>query len=341
MKIAWKRLLRYTVAGAIAAVVIAGAVWWRLHPVPVAVVKVRPGVVQQIVEGPGNIASRIPVTVASRITGVVTALYADQGDRVKRGTLLATLDARDLVANLAAARANLALARSNYRRDLEVFRQGYISQAAMDTTRTALKATAAAERAAVVALSYARIYAPMAGLITERDAEVGDTLVPGSPVFLMINLNTLWSATRIDETVVGRIRLGDPAQIRLRSGLKTPGRVVRIGHQADTVTRELEVDVAPERPFPRFANNEETEVSIVTGTGRGLIVPVSALLEDRGIDEVIVAQDGRAQFEAVTPGIANGTEAVVWKGLKAGALVLVKPQGIRPGERIRVQLKGS
>lgn len=337
MKIHWNVPRKYTLILAVFALAVAGGSFLLLRPPRVAVAPAREGVVRQIVQGPGNIASRVPVTVASRITGVVTALYADQGDRVKRGQLIAVLDARDLMANLAAARANLALARSNYQRDLEVFRQGYIAAAAMDSTRTALRAAESTERAAAVAVSYTRIYAPMNGQIIERNAEVGDTLVPGAPIFLMINLHTLWSATRIDETVVGRVRVGDPAEIRLRSGPEVPGRVARIGRDADPVTRELEVDVAPTAPFPRFANNEETEVRIETGSAQGLVVPVSALMHNRGTEGVLVAQDGQARFRTVKTGITNGTETVVRQGLRAGDLVLTQPRGIRPGEHIRAQ----
>lgn len=175
MSIRWSVLPKYALMLAALVLVIAGTVFLLLRPAPVSIAAAREGTVRQIVQGPDNIASRIPVTGASRITGVVTALHADQGDTVKRGQLPATLDARDLAANLAAARANLALARSNYQRDLEVFRSGYITAAAMDATRTALRAAESTERTAAVALSYTRLYAPMDGQIIERDAEVGDT----------------------------------------------------------------------------------------------------------------------------------------------------------------------
>ncbi len=341
MNVRWSILRRYALMFAALVVLIAGAVFLLLRPASVSITPAREGTVRQIVQGPGNIASRIPVTVASRITGVVTALRADQGDTVKHGQLLATLDARDLVANLAAARANLALARSNYRRDLEVFRHGYIAASAMDATRTALRAAESAESAAAVALSYTQIHAPMDGQIIERDAEIGDTLVPGSPIFRMVDLHTLWSATLVDETVVGHIKVGDPAQVRLRSGTEVPGHVVRIGLQADPVTRELEVDVAPDTPFPRFANGEETEVTIETGSGKGLVVPVSALVRNGGAEGVLVARDGRAQFRAVRTGIANASKVVVLEGLRAGDPVLIQPRGIRPGERVRARRQGD
>jgi len=151
--------------------------WYRP---PVAVMVVKKVEVQGKVHGPGTVQSRVPVTVSAKITGILEKLYADQGQMVQKGQLLAELDAmelraremaaqaaknraqRDLAraqADMVKAQANLGLAQSNYQRDLEVFKPGYISKAAFDTTKAQLrvaesevaatKATVTAQEAAV------------------------------------------------------------------------------------------------------------------------------------------------------------------------------------------------
>ena len=151
--------------------------WYRP---PVAVMVVKKVEVQGKVHGPGTVQSRVPVTVGAKITGILEKLYADQGQMVQKGQLLAELDAmelraremaaqaaknraqRDLAraqADMVKAQANLGLAQSNYQRDLEVFKPGYISKAAFDTTKAQLrvaesevaatKATVTAQEAAV------------------------------------------------------------------------------------------------------------------------------------------------------------------------------------------------
>ena len=187
------------------------------------VIAVKQVEIQGKVHGPGTVQSKVPVTVSPKITGILEKLYADQGDRVQKGQLLAELDAmelrareaaaqaaknraqRDLAraqADLVKAQANLGLAQSNYQRDLEVFKPGYISQAAFDTTKAQLRVAeseVAAFQATVTALqaavkqaesethaaealhNYTRILAPMDGLITVRKAEVGNHGAPGQP----------------------------------------------------------------------------------------------------------------------------------------------------------------
>ena len=117
--------------------------------------------------------------MSAKITGILEKLFADQGERVKKGQLLAELDAielraremaaqaarnraqRDMAraqADMVKAQANLGLAQSNYQRDLEVFKPGYISKAAFDTTKAQLKVAeseVAASKATVTALEAA------------------------------------------------------------------------------------------------------------------------------------------------------------------------------------------
>ena len=323
-----------------------------------------------------------PVTVSAKITGILEKLYADQGSRVKKGQLLAELDISELKARAASARAaemrarhdlnrakaalrkaeaNLLLAQSNYRRDLELLKPGYISQAAFDTTKAALKvaesevnssqsdvealqaqvAQAESEtRAAEAVFAYTRILAPMDGLITVRKAEVGDTVAPGTPIFQMVDYQ-IWAASWIDETKVVQLREGQKASIKLRSGRVFQGEVVRLNREADTVTRELEVDVKFDTvPNPLFIG-EETEVDIDTGSQTAPAVPLSAIVESNGSKGVMVVSNGLTSFRPITLGLQDAQRATVLDGLKEGEMVILNPAGIEPGERIRPDIKSD
>jgi HlyD family secretion protein len=353
-------------------------VWYRP---PIAVIAVKPVEIHGRVHGPGTVQCRVPVTVSPKITGILEKLYADQGDRVRKGQLLAELDAIELKARAAAAqaaksraqqdlarsqadlvkaRANLGLAQSNYQRDLEVFKPGYISQASFDTTKAQLRVAeseVAAFQAAVTALQasvkqaesethaaealhgYTRIVAPMDGLITVRKAEVGTTVPVGSPIFQMVDLDQIWVAAWIDATQVAQLRPGQPAAIKLRSGRLFQGEVARLNQEADTVTRELEVDIKfAQLPEP-LVIGEEAEVDITTGRQTGPAVPLSAIINKNGHQGVLVADKGRVLFQKVTVGLHNGKQTAVLNGLKAGELVLVNPMGLAPGQKISPKLQ--
>ncbi len=269
---------------------------------------------------------------------------------------------RDLAsaqANLAKSRANLLLARANYQRDYAVYKPGYISPAAFDITRDALRvaesevsANEAAVKAAKAAasqaeseagtaraiLGYTRIYAPMDGVITNRTAETGDTINPGTPVFQMVNYD-IWAASWIDETKLGLLKVGQQAMIKLRSGQQYQGEIARLTKQADTVTRELEVDVKFDTLPNPLTIGEETEVYINTGHESALAVPLSAIIEQNGAKGVLVAEGGRAVFRPVAVGLEDSRQAAISSGLKEGELVIVNPAGVKPGKKVRPQIE--
>jgi HlyD family secretion protein len=352
--------------------------WYRP---PVTVVVVKKVEVQGAVHGPGTVQSRVPVTVSAKITGVLEKLFADQGERVKKGQPLAELDAielraremaaqaaknraqRDMAraqADIVKAQANLGLAQSNYQRDLEVFKPGYISKASFDTTKAQLKVAeseVAATKATVTALeaavrqaesethaaaalhNYTRIKAPMDGLITARKAEIGTTIAPGTPIFQMVDLDQIWVAAWIDETKVAQLREGQPAAIKLRSGRRFQGEVVRLNKEADTVTRELEVDVKfAQLPEP-LVIGEEAEVDIDTGRVIAPAVPLTAVTERDGKTVVLLVDHGRLIFRPVTPGPNDGKRIAVLEGLKEGDLVVAQPANLKPGTRVKAEIK--
>lgn len=366
------------IIGAVVAVAIvilaAYRLFWYRPPVPVTVVK--RAEIRGKVHGPGTVQSRVSVTVSAKITGVLEKLHADHGDRIRKGQLLAELDSAEVRAREAAshaaknrallelaraqadlikARANMVLAQSNYQRDLEVFKPGYISPAAFDSTKSALEVAeseVAANEAAVRAmraaadqaesetqaaralLGYTRILAPMDGVITVRKAEVGNTVSPGTPIFQMVN-DQIWAASWIDERKITQLREGQKATIKLRSGRAFQGEVVRLNKEADTVTRELEVDVRFDTlPYP-LVIGEETEVDIDTGGQTAPTVPLSSIVERNGSKGVMVVSNGVATFRPIVPGLQDGQRTAVSEGLGEGDMVILNPAGIEPGRKIR------
>jgi RND family efflux transporter MFP subunit len=234
----------------------------------------------------------------------------------------------------------MELARSRQARDAELERAGFISHSAYDASALGLKAAeAAADNAAAVLAarraegravaedaryadtvwSHTRLTAPMDGLVIQRAAEIGTMVAPGVAVFRLVDPATLWVAARIDEALVGRLELGMPARIVLRSGEEHAGRVARISRQSDAATRELEVNVSFDAPPERFAIDQEAEVSILVGTERGPVVPVAALVRSDGRQGVMVLRDGRKVFQPVRIAASDGKLAVIAEGLDQGA----------------------
>ena len=377
MKLSGRKKIPGVVIAVLIIIFAAYRLFWHRPPVPV--MEVKRAEIQGKVHGPGTVQSRVPVTVSAKITGILEKLHVDQGDKEKKGKLLAEMDSAELRAREAAAhaakgrvqrdlaraeadliksQANLALAQSNYQRDLEVFKPGYISQAAFDTTKAALQGAEsdiAANEAVVKALQaavnqaesetkaaealfeYTRILAPMDGVITVRKAEAGNAVSPGTPIFKMVDYQ-IWAASWIDESRIAQLHEGQKASILLRSGRVFSGEVARLNKEADTVTRELEVDVKFDMLPDPLVIGEETAVDIDTDRQTAPAVPLSAVVERNGLKGVMVVTNGMASFRSVALGSQDGQRVAVLNGVKEGDMVILNPAGIEPGKKVRPEI---
>lgn len=329
---------------------------------------VGPGTLQARV--PVTLAARITATVQQVKVdigdevkrGQALVLLDDRDLAAKRGVVGSqqTALARNVDAaraSVAKAQAELELARSKQQRDTELLRSGFVSQAVLDGADAALRAAQASldnaraahaarladasalsheARYADTVLSFTRIVAPMDGVIIARQAEVGTTVVPGSTLLRMVDPATLWVAMSVDESVLARVQIGQAASIRMRSGELLPGKVARITHQSDAATRELEVNIAFDKPPARFAIDQEAQVSVDTGAVAGIAVPVTALTRDReGRQAVLIVVDSRAEFRPVQTGASDERQALITQGLAVGERLVAVADGVKAGMRVQ------
>lgn len=168
------------------------------------------------------------VRVGSRISGVVHRLFVRVGDSVREGQLLAELDDRDLVAQrdqaraaLDVAEANLEYARADLARKRRLSAAALLSDSDLDVAQRAF-AVAARQAAggkanlsfAATQLAYARIFAPISGVVASVATQEGETVAASfaAPTFLtLIDLSRLEVWAYVDETDIGRIRIGQRA----------------------------------------------------------------------------------------------------------------------------------
>lgn len=169
------------------------------------------------------------VRVGSRVSGVVRQLFVHVGDTVREGQLLAELDDRDFIARrdeanaaLQLATANLEYARADLRRKRELNAAAVLSDADLDLAQRGFEVTeqqhtgARASLAfATTQLGYARVFAPIPGVVASVSTQEGETVTAGfaTPTFVtLIDLTRLEVWAYVDETDIGRIQVGLPAR---------------------------------------------------------------------------------------------------------------------------------
>jgi len=305
----------------------------------------------------GTLAAKESADLAPRITGHLVEVRVREGAKVEKGQLLARLDdrlERDRVAqvraDLAAARTALATQESIYQRDSSLFAAKAISREALDRSLTERDAAQArvtslqkALHTAQTDLSYTRIPAPAAGVITARLADPGDLAVPGKPVLAMETPGLgYFVSVKVPQDLFPKLRVGDPALLSQGSkgGAELPARISRIHPAVRTGTLAVvEIDVAT-APFG-LPTGATVDVDLVIGRHQGWRVPTRALLENT--DAVYLYQireDETIHIEKVTL-LSRGPEWAVVRGkLPEKARVVTAQESallrLHEGERVRI-----
>lgn len=310
--------------------------------------------VDVVLEATGTVTALNSVDIRPQVSSVITKVHIREGQFVKAGELLFTLDARTDEVNLAKARAQMAKdmaaladAQRQLQRSRDLLAQNFISQGAVDTTQTLVEAqlaVVAADRAAIeaaqVGLSYNRITAPAAGRAGAINVFAGSTVQPGGAALVTI--------TQLDPIAVSfslpQRNLGDALQT-LRNGGGKVFAVLPEGRGTSTgklqfVDNTVDANSGTVRVKAQFSNPDEVlwpgsfvGVRLAIQTLKGaIVVPQAAVIQGpRGSIVYTVDAENKAVSRPVEVLYASGPDAVA-SGVRAGErIVLDGRQNLRPG----------
>ena len=335
-------------------------------PVSVSVVRAQQREVDVVLEATGTVMALNSVDVRPQISSTITKVHIREGQFVKQGQLLFTLDARNDEVNVTKAKAQLAKdmasladAQRQLARSKELFAQNFISQGAVDTNQTlveAQQAVVAADRAAIeaaqVGLSYTRIVAPSAGRAGAINVFAGSSVQPTGAVLVTI--------TQLDPISVGfnlpQRNLGDALQT-LRSGGGKVAAVLPEGRGTLTgrlrfVDNAVDASSGTVRVKAEFANADEqlwpgafVNVRLAVQTLKDAVVlPQAAIITGpRGRIVYVVDAANKAAPRPIEIVYPFGQDAVV-SGVRAGERVVVDGrQNLRPGATVveRIATEGG
>lgn len=277
-------------------------------------------------------------TVAAQVSGRVVEVRAEAGQKVARGQPLMRLDAREAAENAASAQAQLIQAKANLERTQNLFAKKFISGAALDKAEADYKAAAAQAGATGAGLSHATIAAPIAGIVAQRHAELGELAAPGRPLVTVFDPKGLRVIASIPQYKLPEVQKTLKARLEFpENGRWLDAVRVEVLPTADakshTVTARLYLPEDLDGVVPGMA----VRAHFVTGRAKKLTVPPQAVIR-RGEVTGVYALDAQNQprLRQVRLGepAANG-EIEVLAGLAAGDRVSLAP--VQAG----IQLKQS
>jgi len=288
--------------------------------IPVRLAPVTDDSAAQAVTATGVIALRDEVTLSFKIGGVVAQVLVREGESIRAGQLLATLDLREIDAQVAKTRSATAKAERDLARVARLYSDSVATRQQMDDATTGAEVARADLQTATVNQQYARIVAPSNGVILRRTAEPGELVSAGAPVLTLGSRTsgTIMRASLPDRDVV-RVRIGDRATVCVdaRPDRALQGVVRQIGAAADPRTGTYAVEIALGAPDGLSAGMIGRVEIATRGGDRLRTVPVEALLEADGDHATLYAigPDGRAKRVPVEVAFVRGDRATVRGGL--------------------------
>ncbi len=287
---------------AVVVVAVAGGVWKYKYSGPKGgkdaagkIVEATLGLIEQSIDATGSVAPQNRVEIKPPVGGRIEQLLVDEGDRVKTGQIVAWMSSTDRTAILDAARAP--------------------GPEQVKKWEDAYKPTA--------------VFASLPGEVILRDVVVGQAVDAGKVLFAVAD--TLIVNAQVDESDIGKIKLGQRARIRLDSYPEQPidGKVFDILYEGKNVSNVITygVKVRPDKVPPFFRSQMTANVSfLVKRNESALLVPAAALKDAPGGKRLVSLPpdaDGKSTTKEVKTGIESDEQVEIVAGLVAGDKVFV------------------
>ena len=299
----------------------------------------------------GQIVADKRVEISTRLMGKVTGVYVKEGQAVKKGQLLLSIDAEDIRAQalavegqigqaeqaLKAAMANLEAVKKTYERYSALLKEGAITQQEFDQIKAQYEAAKAqveqakagiraaqSQREAILSnIKYTSITSPISGYVVYKNIDVGDTAIPGHPL-LVIESPPYLLEVFLPEKYINKVSLGKEFKVLVQENLLV-GKVKEISPALDPLTKTFRVKL-------ELSNYEDIKSGmyahlLTPEEVEAILVPQSAIVRRFDFTGVwVVKPDNTLELRFVKLGEVRGDKVEILSGLKEGEKIVI--QGI-------------
>jgi RND family efflux transporter MFP subunit len=335
-------------------------------PVDVPVVTATVGSIEASLEISGTLAPRSRVPVKPRLPGTLERVLVDIGDAVTAGQTVATMDRREIDAQVDSAIAAVAVAKASlenaeaglanavleYDRAQVLFDKGALPRQRLDSAQTARRAGTAQRDLATANLAQAEaalrrsrevqrdtiITAPVTGFIVERNYDPG--AIPGDkPVVVVADLRQMKLEAGVSELEAGRLRVGMKARVEAQAkpGETFEGELAAIAPEVDERNRHFRIEVRVPNDGKQLLSGMYATARVVESTKADVVLlPRAAVTNRDGKRMALAVKDGVVTPVTVTEGVNDGVNVQILSGLEAGDTVVADARRqVAAGARVR------
>jgi HlyD family secretion protein len=303
------------------------------------------GSIQSAVSATGALSAVRTVQVGTQVSGQISAIYADFNDRVRKGQLLARIDptlqqqaVQDAQAGLERAQAQLSLAQAEYARNKQLFDAKIVTASEFGAVESNFSVQQANVKSARIALeraqknlSYTAIYAPIDGVIVERNVDVGQTVaasLSAPQLFLIANdLSQMQILASVSESDIGAISEGQQVRFTVQPypNQSFTGTVRQVRLQSTTQDNVVNytVVVAVANPDGKLLPGMTATVQFLTGSANDVLTVPNAALRYRPAAEQIANSEGSGRGaeggDSTRSRSRMAADSAQWRARRTGA----------------------
>ncbi|MBO2009383.1 efflux RND transporter periplasmic adaptor subunit [Hymenobacter negativus] len=308
--------------------------------VPVQVYVVAATKLSDEVTSTGSVIADESVTIQSEISGKITSLNIQEGQPVRKGQLLFTINAADVQAQLQKQEYNIKLYRDQEQRQRTLLAKEYISRQEYEQSQNALL-TAQADLAALrVTLQKAYVRAPFDGILGLRNTSVGAYVSPGTAITTLSRVKPVKIDFNVPSRFAQSVRVGDPVLVTDEATTKKiEAKVYAINPQIDPVSRTLPVRAIYSNKNMELRPGGFVKVNLELGeTADALQIPTEAVVPIASGYTVFVVRKGKAAVQTVNIGVRSDKLIQITKGLAVGdSVIRTGILQVKEGDRVAVQ----
>lgn len=308
----------------------------------VAVLEIKPRKFDHYVQTQGLIEAEDNILVSAKGMGVITQVYAKEGQQVSKGQVLAQIDNSVIVRNIEAMKSQLELARSVYERQKNLWDQKIGTEVQYLQSKTNMESLEKQLAALQEQNEQTKIKSPINGVVDEVSLKVGQNIAPGMPAARVINNSDLKVVASISERYVANVKTGNMISIRIPDlNKELDAKVTFVGRNIDPLSRTFPIEAQLPSSNDLRPNMTAMIRIVYESFPAVLVVPVNTVQSIKGEKVVYTAEttDGKTVVKrnvVTVVGVFDGFAQV--EGLKAGDQVITAGfQGLSEGQFIAVQ----
>ncbi len=296
----------------------------------------------------GNVATDENILIYPEYSGILTSVKVNEGERVSKGQVLATIDDGGLRNQLAQLEAQARLAKTTYERQQRLWEQNIGSEIQYLESKTNYEALESSVNQLKSQLAKTVVRAPFSGVIDDVISEQGEVVNPGqNQLFRLISLDKMYVEADVPENYLSKIRKGTDVKVQISSvGKEFEGKVSQVGNNINPNNRTFRIEVAVPNEEGMIKPNQIATIKLNDYTSETAMVVPESSIQKNAMGESLVylyepnsnSSTGTAKKAVVEVGYTYNDSIEVVNGLNGGDILITEgSKNLREGQEVRTR----